>query len=349
MFHKCHVLPAVLVIAGMFASANAAEPDDRYLGIQVNAVNVDSDRRVEGNGFGVTFLKGFPIRDNIFIEARLTGLVLERGIPDATDFYQQDIGADAVYWFDTFGGGWQPFVLGGLAAIRDDTDIDEEDGFSLGVHAGGGIVSGPLGNLGLKFRADLRYVHDEFMDGMQDIRLGLGIQIPLGEKSRPSAASRSGDFKTLAGGEDRDDDGVADVLDRCPNSLSYVRHDERGCMEPNQTIRLYEVTFNNGTSILTAAAREELASIVRALRGQPDLRVQINGHTDSLGDPDANQALSIERAEAVATYLALQGVPTQRLTIKGFGQTQPVESNSTAAGRERNRRIEIVLLEPLSH
>lgn len=341
MFRKYILLLASLCFP---ASDVCSAAEDNYLAVQLNIAEPDSVRRVDGNGLGATFLYGFPIRNNFFIEARFTGLVLERDVPGETDFYQQEIGADAVYRFGD-AGSWQPFVLLGLGAVRNDVDIDEDDGVTAGFHVGGGVTSGDLGDLGLKLRADVRYVHDQFIDGVQDLRIGLGIQIPLGDDSGRTPNRAAGRFNEE---EDRDSDGVVDYMDVCPNSLPYVRHDEKGCMEPNQTIRLYEVTFNNGTSILTSAAREELGAMVRALRGQPGLPIRINGHTDALGATEENRRLSLERAEAVATHLALQGVPTQRMDVKGYGESQPVDTNATAAGRERNRRIEIVLLEPPS-
>lgn len=341
MFRKYNLLLASLCF--LSSGVCSAAEEGNYLAVQLNIANPDSARRVDGNGLGATFLYGFPVRKNIFIEARFTGLVLERDVPGETDFYQQEIGADAVYRFGD-PGSWQPFVLLGIGAIRNDVDIDEDDGVTAGVHLGGGITSDNLGDLGLKLRADVRYIHDQFIDGVQDLRIGLGIQIPLGDDDKRAPVRAAGRFESDE--EDKDSDGVMDYRDVCPNSLPYVRHDENGCMEPNQTIRLYEVTFNNGTSILTSAAREELGAIVRALRGQPGLPIRINGHTDALGGTEENRRLSLERAEAVATYLALQGVPTQRLDVKGYGESQPVDTNATAAGRERNRRIEIVLLEP---
>jgi len=342
------LLALFLIASSMSTAAGAAENDNNHLAVQLNVAEPDSARRVDGNGLGATFIYGFPIRENLFLEARVTGLILERGEEGGTDFYQQDLGVDAVYRFRSGErDGWQPFALLGVSAIRNDVDIDEDDGVTAGIHAGGGIVSGPLGNIGMKVRADVRYVHDEFLEGVQDVRLGIGVEIPLGadgKRAVPDSGKRYGDSN-----EDKDEDGILDYVDRCLNSLPYVRHDENGCMEPNQTIRLYEVTFNNGTSILTPAAREELGAIVRALRGQPDMPVQINGHTDAWGSSEENRRLSLDRAEAVATHLALQGIPTQRLSVKGYGESQPVDTNSTDAGRERNRRIEVVLLAPPSH
>lgn len=334
----------------LFATASAAgvpdnKPAERYISLELNYARPDDLRRVD-NGLGASFIYGFRLNPGLFLEARVTGLILERGDVGGTDFYQQDLGVDAIYRFGNV-DAWQPFVSGGLSVIRNDVDIDDEDDIGAALGVGGGVISPPLGSLGIRFRADARYVHDDYLEGMNDIRIGIGVQFPLGGGSTRAAA----DPYLGAGynGDDRDSDGVPDHRDRCPYSLPYVKSDTAGCMQPNQTIRMYEVTFDNGTSILTAAARAELVDLVLALRGQPDLQIRIDGHTDSRGSQERNRELSLERAEAVATHLALQGVSTQRISVKGFGESRPVESNRTEAGRLRNRRIEIVLLESPRH
>lgn len=344
-FYLCALLAIVIAIA----AAPAATADESYLAGNLNYADIDEQRGIEGSGTGATFLYGFDVAEHWFLEARLTGLVLERGDEGGTDFYQQDLGVDAVYRFGSR-DGWQPFALLGLSYIRNDVETKALDDTGGGAHAGIGFVSAPLGAMGMRFRMEVRHVEDDYLDGMQDLRIGIGLEIPLGSRpARTSTAFRGDDTTRGVPGNDSDDDGVDDANDRCPGSLAYVKHDASGCMLPNQTIRMYEVTFNNGTAILTAAARAELGALVIALRAQPGLHVRVDGHTDSLGDSAANRALSLERAEAVATHLALQGVATQRVSVKGFGESRPVESNSTAAGRERNRRIEIVLLEPPRH
>ena len=342
--HPCKslLLLGQLLLLPTAGAADVSHEDNSYFAVAVNYADLDELRGIDGEGTGASFLYGFRLTDNFFLETRLTGLVLERGDAGGTDFYQQDLGVDAVYRFNT-GNGWQPFASLGLAVIRNDVEVAELDDVGAGGHAGLGIASPPLGDMGMRVRLDVRYVHDDYLDGMQDTRIGIGIQVPLG---RRSVTAPKGGAPSTATGNDTDGDGIPDHMDRCANSLPYVKHDTTGCMLPDQTIRMYEVTFNNGTAILTSAAREELSPLVLALRDQPDLHVRVDGHTDSLGGAEANRLLSRERAEAVATYLALQGVPTQRISTKGFGEGRPVESNATAAGRERNRRIEIVLLAP---
>jgi outer membrane protein OmpA-like peptidoglycan-associated protein len=77
--------------------------------------------------------------------------------------------------------------------------------------------------------------------------------------------------------------------------------------------------------------------------GHPGLRLDVEGHTDSVGGDDYNQQLSEQRGATVRDYLTGQGMATGSVSSKGFGKTQPVASNETAAGRQQNRRVELVI------
>src|SRR5690606_27341660 len=117
--------------------------------------------------------------------------------------------------------------------------------------------------------------------------------------------------------------------------------DSRGCAsESAQTLRLEGVTFELNSATLTAGARETLRDVAAALLGEPGLRAEIAGHTDSSGADDYNLRLSQQRAEAVRDYLVSEGVEANRLQARGYGEAQPVADNSTDAGRARNRRVE---------
>ena len=102
------------------------------------------------------------------------------------------------------------------------------------------------------------------------------------------------------------------------------------------------VLFESGSARLTGSSRAELDRLLAALEDDPGLRVRIEGHTDASGGADANQQLSQRRAQAVADWLAERGVSSSRLEAVGLGEASPVASNDTAAGREQNRRVEIV-------
>ena len=106
--------------------------------------------------------------------------------------------------------------------------------------------------------------------------------------------------------------------------------------------------FRSDEAQLLPAAHETLDKIASALKQQGDREIRVVGYTDSVGAADYNMQLSRERAEAVANYLASQGVARDKLTVEGRGESDPIASNDTASGRAQNRRVEITVqrLEP---
>jgi OOP family OmpA-OmpF porin len=132
---------------------------------------------------------------------------------------------------------------------------------------------------------------------------------------------------------DADGDGVPDSLDKCPNTPKGVKVDADGCWV------LRGVYFDTGQAVIrgTYAMNEALA----VLKANPNLTVEVYGHTDSTASSDYNQKLSEARAKAVRDYLINQGVQPERIQAKGFGETRPIASNETEEGRALNRRVEL--------
>jgi outer membrane protein OmpA-like peptidoglycan-associated protein len=122
------------------------------------------------------------------------------------------------------------------------------------------------------------------------------------------------------------------------NVIFATRDTARGLI-----VSLSDVLFDSGKSTLRPVAREKLAKISGIVLAYPDLRLAIEGNTDSVGSDSMNQALSEERAGSVRDYLAKENIPASSMTSKGFGKTQPVASNDTAEGRQQNRRVELVV------
>ena len=108
-------------------------------------------------------------------------------------------------------------------------------------------------------------------------------------------------------------------------------------------VNMSDVLFDTGKYTLRPGAREKLAKISGIVLSYPGLTLDVEGHTDSVGTDDYNQRLSEQRAEAVRAFLVQQGVPNSSVTAKAFGETVPVASNDTAAGRQQNRRVELVV------
>lgn len=122
------------------------------------------------------------------------------------------------------------------------------------------------------------------------------------------------------------------------NSILQTRDSARGLI-----VNMSDVLFDTGSSTLKPGAREKLAKISGILLAHPGLNLQIEGHTDSVGSDEFNQELSERRADTVRDFLAEQGVPASTITARGFGKTQPVATNDTPEGRQRNRRVELVV------
>jgi outer membrane protein OmpA-like peptidoglycan-associated protein len=122
------------------------------------------------------------------------------------------------------------------------------------------------------------------------------------------------------------------------NSILQTRDSARGLI-----VNMSDVLFDTGSSTLKAGAREKLAKISGILLAHPGLMLQIEGHTDSVGSDAFNQQLSEQRSDSVRDFLAEQGVAPSSMSAHGFGKTQPVASNDNAEGRQRNRRVELVV------
>jgi outer membrane protein OmpA-like peptidoglycan-associated protein len=108
-------------------------------------------------------------------------------------------------------------------------------------------------------------------------------------------------------------------------------------------VNMADVLFATGKSDLRAQAREALAKLSGIVLNYPTLQLTIEGHTDSVGSAEYNQALSEKRADAVHDYLVSQGVDASKLSAQGLGKFHPVADNSTPAGRQKNRRVEIIV------
>jgi outer membrane protein OmpA-like peptidoglycan-associated protein len=122
------------------------------------------------------------------------------------------------------------------------------------------------------------------------------------------------------------------------NSILQTRDSARGLI-----VNMSDVLFDTGSSTLKPGAREKLAKISGILLAHPGLSLQIEGHTDSVGSDEFNQQLSERRSDTVRDFLAEQGVPASSISARGFGKTQPVATNDTPEGRQRNRRVELVV------
>jgi outer membrane protein OmpA-like peptidoglycan-associated protein len=122
------------------------------------------------------------------------------------------------------------------------------------------------------------------------------------------------------------------------NVILQTRDTARGLI-----VNMSDVLFDTAKFSLRPLAREKLAKVAGIVSGHPGLRLDVEGHTDSVGGDEYNQRLSEQRGGAVRDYLTQEGMPASSVTTKGLGKTQPVASNDTAKGRQQNRRVELVI------
>ena len=168
------------------------------------------------------------------------------------------------------------------------------------------------------------------------------------EAAAKAAAEAAAKAEAEAAAKDTDGDGVPDRVDNCPTEKGPASN--FGCpLKKKQMVAvrdgridiLDKVQFAPGKSSVLPVSFALLDQVAAVLKVHPEMeKVEVQGHTDSSGNPEKNLALSQARAQAVIDYLAKKGVAKGSLEAKGYGPTQPIADNKTKAGQEKNRRVE---------
>jgi outer membrane protein OmpA-like peptidoglycan-associated protein len=231
--------------------------------------------------------------------------------------------------------------------IERESFLDENHRFSISLDLGGAkrvVTEGASANIG-----------DKDGDGFPD------------DKDKcPDQAEDFDGFQDFDGCPDldNDNDGIPDVNDLCPDQAEIKNglEDDDGCPDTLQTqpssapssnpmgappvIPAARIPFASGKADIPPSSTAALDEVVRILNENPTLKLEIQGHTDNVGDEVLNMRLSLERAESVRRYLIDHGISADRLVARGFGESRPTAGNGTAGGRSANRRIEFVPLAP---
>ncbi|MBE0470851.1 MAG: OmpA family protein [Methyloprofundus sp.] len=180
-----------------------------------------------------------------------------------------------------------------------------------------------------------------FLQGLSAIA-GCGNGVTAGElKSSPAVASfvesmlfdKTALMPAAKINNDTDGDGVINSKDKCPNTPKGAHVNSEGCWSFN------DIEFDTNKATIKPSYAPLFTNAVKTLKLNPSITVQLEGHTDSTGAESYNQALSVRRAQAVKDHLVSQGIDANRLTVKGFGESKPIATNDTAAGRQENRRV----------
>jgi len=155
---------------------------------------------------------------------------------------------------------------------------------------------------------------------------------------RQAAESEAAKARQAAAKAEAEKAGLRAQLRAQLNSILQTEDSARGLI-----VNMSDVLFDTGSFTLKPGAREKLAKVSGIVLAHPGLVLQVEGHTDSVGGDDLNQRLSEQRAGSVRAFLVDQGLNESAITAEGFGKTEPVATNDTAEGRQRNRRVEIVV------
>ena len=275
---------------------------------------------------------------------------------------QEGVSLDALYNFRKEGRNWWPYVRMGLGYQRGHEQFENPSPLSPVFTRKDGHIATILGaglqaqygryglrtEVGVRFYADNNSVVSPNKSYFTDFLASVGVTVALGPEPvkavvpepAPVAAPNCADL-------DDDGDGVNNCNDKCPDTKAGQTVGPDGCPVP-VTIDLRGVNFDFDKYNLRPDAIATLESAIEVLKKYPELKVEVAGHTDSIGSDAYNQKLSERRARAVYDYLVKNGVDAGRLTgPDGFGESRPIAPNTNPdgtdnpEGRAQNRRTEL--------
>lgn len=328
MKHKCLLAGAVLAVFFMVSDVHAGHrAGSVMISPMVGGYVFDSDLDIDDE-MALGFFAGYNLTDRIGIEAAYFNSESEidgTSVDVDTDLYM----IHGLYHF-TPENKLVPYVSLGVGRADFDPDgMDNEDETAASI--GGGVKYFLADDVAL--RADIRDV-STFPEN--SLLYSVGVTFYLGGKTAatPAPAARRPAVNKAAPA-DTDGDGVTDAQDRCPGTPIGADVDGRGCWV------IKNLNFDTAKAEIKPVYYNTLNNVVNVLKQNSDLRVEIQGHTDSVGDRAFNEDLSQRRAQAVVDYLVGQSIDAERLTAKGYGPAKPVDTNDTPQGRAQNRRVEI--------
>lgn len=149
----------------------------------------------------------------------------------------------------------------------------------------------------------------------------------------------------IMGFKDSTSYNVIDIPALGPNAYYHKPFTVRLEFEPAKTFVLDNVEFDFGKATLRPASYKTLDELVEYLQRKSADKIEIGGHTDNIGSEAKNKILSLERAKSIVAYLIAKGIDPVRVIAKGYGSMEPIEENTTEAGRQMNRRSEVKILE----
>jgi OOP family OmpA-OmpF porin len=375
-----------LTLVGGCAVANAQDFGSWYIAPRIGADIPDSNRETDTSvwgGIGV----GVWVNPHLAVDFEYTINNADFKDDSWRGGHQWEsvgLGVSGRWFFGDEGSQWRPYIMAGVGALRHaaysgfllSAQGFNENGWDPMATVGGGIQYNMSDRMALRGEIAARYDHDNntennladalgyniphhsgYTDGI--ISIGLvynfgGHEVVSQTVTETAAPPPPPDCHSL----DDDHDGVNNCDDRCPDTAAGTIVGPDGCPQ-KVVIDLRGVNFkfdrpkrseHNIEPTLQVPTADSVAILdqaVDALKRYPDIKVELDGHTDSIGTDAYNQKLSERRAQIVNDYLIAHGIDASRITaVKGFGESQPIDTNSTKEGRARNRRTELKVENP---
>ena len=337
-----------------------------YAGPFVGYTFADGDRGAR-DGANLHLVAGRVLYDAFAIEVNAFATQLDSDVAGGPDADLTGAGADLALGLPSAG---HPVFLLGAGAVQHDIGGEKKTqafgDLGLGVYL-------PFSIAGELWRLEARYHlllgEHPALPGenlVEDVRVNLGVLFAFGREEiapepaesmppppaepppaapEPAPAAVEPPVTPAAPADlDADDDGVADAADACPDTTPGTRVDAKGCVIPEEVV-LRSAYFGSSSSNLTAIAYTVLRDVAAAMKADPRMRLEVEGHSDMSGPAVKNLPLSQERAEVVRAFLVELGVDPDRLVARGYGETRPVNDNKTLEKRAYNRRVQFRRLE----
>jgi OOP family OmpA-OmpF porin len=375
-----------LALVGGSAAVHAQDYGNWYIAPRIGADVPDKDRDTKTSvwgGIGV----GVWVNPHLAVDFEYTmnnAKFKNDSFRPGHEWESVGLGVTGRYFFGDEGSAFRPYVLAGIGALRHAAYSGallhplgfSDNGWDPMATAGVGVQYNVNENLALRGELAARYDHDNNTEnnlaealgydvkrksGFTDGIVSVGVTYTFGSHAAPAPVHTAAppttppvDCHTL----DDDHDGVNNCDDRCPDTAAGTIVGPDGCPQ-KVVIDLRGVNFKFDRpkvgehkieptlQVPTADSVAILDQAIDALKRYPDIKVELDGHTDSVGTDAYNQKLSERRAQIVSDYLTSHGVDSSRITaVKGFGETQPIDTNATKEGRARNRRTELKVENP---
>ncbi len=333
---------AMLGAMSMAHSAMAQDFDDRwYISATAGVVNTDDTRNTSNGGiYGIGVGKMVSPNVSVDVDLDRTNTDIDP-LPNAS-WDLTGLSVTGRYHFIKEGRNWWPYLAGGIGAQKS-TYNGFDGGSNLLVKLGAGLQADVNERVDVRIEAGMRFdFNDDFNDGhYNDLYASASLLFALGNLPAPVVDTPVAPPAEDCSTKDDDGDGVNNCNDRCPNSQAGQAIGPDGCPVP-LTIDLKGVNFDFDKDTLRPDAVVILDEAADILNKYPQLKVEVAGHTDSVGSEEYNQGLSQRRAQVVYNYLTGKGVDAARLVgPNGFGEVKPIDVNTTKEGRARNRRTEL--------